>query len=132
MISDQLAKSIKRDAAIRFGRAVRIVDDRLDKTVPVRTGRLKRSRRTRLSTVGDVFSADISYNVTPDYGQMLDEGTRPHVIRPRRARVLRFVVAGRVVYAREVHHPGTTKHRGWFSRVTSPADWRLVLDRVFN
>ena len=43
-----------------------------------------------------------------------------------------IVVAGRVVYAREVHHPGTTKHRGWFSRVTSPADWRLVLDRVFN
>jgi hypothetical protein len=35
-------------------------------------------------------------------------GTRPHVIRPRRpGGVLRFTVNGRVVYARYVNHPGT-------------------------
>lgn len=34
-------------------------------------------------------------------------GTRPHIIRPRRARVLRFEVGGRVVYAAVVRHPGT-------------------------
>ena len=34
-------------------------------------------------------------------------GTRPHVIRPRRAQALRFTVGGRVVYARVVMHPGT-------------------------
>ena len=35
-------------------------------------------------------------------------GTRPHIIRPRRARgVLRFEVGGRVVYAAYVRHPGT-------------------------
>lgn len=34
-------------------------------------------------------------------------GTRPHVIRPVRARALRFTVGGRVVFARVVHHPGT-------------------------
>lgn len=34
-------------------------------------------------------------------------GTRPHVIRPVRARALRFTVGGQVVYARLVHHPGT-------------------------
>lgn len=33
-------------------------------------------------------------------------GTRPHLIRPVRARVLRFTVGGRVVYARLVRHPG--------------------------
>lgn len=33
-------------------------------------------------------------------------GTRPHLIRPVRARALRFMVGGRVVYARLVHHPG--------------------------
>jgi len=34
-------------------------------------------------------------------------GTRPHTIRPVRARALRFTVGGRVVYATVVHHPGT-------------------------
>lgn len=35
------------------------------------------------------------------------KGTRPHIIRPVRARALRFTVGGRVVYAKIVHHPGT-------------------------
>lgn len=34
-------------------------------------------------------------------------GTRPHIIRPRRARALRFEVGGRVVYAAYAQHPGT-------------------------
>lgn len=33
-------------------------------------------------------------------------GTRPHLIRPVRASVLRFTVGGQVVYARLVRHPG--------------------------
>lgn len=33
-------------------------------------------------------------------------GTRPHVIEPRYAQSLRFVVGGQVVYARRVNHPG--------------------------
>lgn len=33
-------------------------------------------------------------------------GTRKHVIRPRRKDYLRFTVGGRVVYAKIVHHPG--------------------------
>ncbi|MEU8870435.1 hypothetical protein AB0D24_04580 [Streptomyces javensis] len=34
-------------------------------------------------------------------------GTRPHLIRPRHAKALRFEVGGRVVYAKLVRHPGT-------------------------
>jgi hypothetical protein len=34
------------------------------------------------------------------------KGTRPHIIRPVRAKALRFMVGGRVVYARIVRHPG--------------------------
>jgi hypothetical protein len=33
-------------------------------------------------------------------------GTRPHVIRPVRARALRFMIGGQVVYAKVVMHPG--------------------------
>lgn len=35
------------------------------------------------------------------------EGSRPHVILPRRGRALRFKSGGMVVYARRVLHPGT-------------------------
>lgn len=42
------------------------------------------------------------------YAAMVNDGTSPHVIRPRRpGGVLRFQVGGRVVYARVVNHPGT-------------------------
>ncbi|GHA94685.1 hypothetical protein [Streptomyces chryseus] len=35
------------------------------------------------------------------------DGTRPHVIRPRRAKALRFDMGGRMVFATKVNHPGT-------------------------
>lgn len=35
------------------------------------------------------------------------KGTRPHLIRPRRAKALRFDVGGTTVFAKLVHHPGT-------------------------
>ncbi|MFF7967076.1 hypothetical protein ACFZC3_17160 [Streptomyces sp. NPDC007903] len=36
------------------------------------------------------------------------EGTRPHIIRPRRAKgVLRFEIDGQVVFAKVARHPGT-------------------------
>ncbi|WP_315902956.1 hypothetical protein [Streptomyces salinarius] len=34
------------------------------------------------------------------------DGTPPHVIRPRRAKALRFPYRGRTVFAKIVNHPG--------------------------
>ena len=44
-----------------------------------------------------------------------DKGARAHIIRPRRARVLRFysAKAGGIVFAREVHHPGNAAQHWW-------------------
>lgn len=42
---------------------------------------------------------------------ILEYGSRPHVIRARRARALRFVVGGKTVFARKVNHPGTPAFR---------------------
>lgn len=41
------------------------------------------------------------------YAAHVEYGTRPHDIRPRRRKVLRFSVGGRVVFTKLVHHPGT-------------------------
>lgn len=49
------------------------------------------------------------FNTAPHAG-FIEEGTSPHIIRPRRASILAFDVGGRRVFAREVHHPGTRAH----------------------
>ncbi len=41
------------------------------------------------------------------YAPYLEEGTKPHVIRPKNRKALRFRIGGRVIYATIVHHPGT-------------------------
>ncbi|QOR55432.1 MAG: tail component [Phage 71_18] len=52
-----------------------------------------------------------AWNISPIF-KYLERGTRPHIIRPRRARVLVFTARdGSTVYARIVHHPGTRAYR---------------------
>ncbi len=48
---------------------------------------------------------------TAKYALPIEEGSRPHVIRPRKAKALRFVVKGKVVFARKVNHPGNRPYR---------------------
>ena len=45
------------------------------------------------------------------YAYMHHEGTRPHIIRADSGGLLRFSARGRVVYTREVAHPGTRPNR---------------------
>ena len=43
------------------------------------------------------------------------DGTRPHLIRPRRAKALRFEAGGDVVFTKLVRHPGT-RANPWLQR----------------
>lgn len=100
-------RRVIRDASARELRnAGRQVVNRAKVLAPVDTGRLRASIEGRLNrtwTLRPQFT--VGSNV--EYAQMVHDGTRPHIIRPRNARSLRFVVGGQVVYARVVHHPGT-------------------------
>lgn len=58
--------------------------------------------------VGPVQGKSIKVVSTHPATIYVHNGTRPHLIRPRRARALRFVVDGQVVFARLVRHPGTS------------------------
>ena len=72
--------------------------------IPRRSGRLARSLRVS----GRPGRREIVMGgASAPYAPYVEYGARPHVIRPRRAEALRFVVDGEVVYARRVHHPGT-------------------------
>lgn len=74
--------------------------------VPVDTGRLRASIRIESRRT---FTLRSVYTIGSDleYAAFVNDGTRPHIIRPRRAQALRFRIGGRIVYAKVVHHPGT-------------------------
>ncbi|WP_030684284.1 HK97 gp10 family phage protein [Streptosporangium amethystogenes] len=86
--------------------AARQVVARAKVLAPVDTGRLRASIRVeRRSFFGLRQRWTIGSDV--EYAPMVNDGTRPHLIRPRRAQVLRFKVGGKTVFAKVVHHPGT-------------------------
>ena len=87
--------------------AARQVVNRAKVLAPVDTGRLRASIR---ADPPRIFSLRGSVTVGSDveYSGYVNDGTRPHTIRPRRTGgVLRFQVGGQVVFARVVNHPGT-------------------------
>lgn len=95
---------------MRAGRRMR---RELDATVPVRTGELQRSARYRTYERGDTAFVEVTY--LADHAIFVAEGTRPHVIVPRRpGGVLRFPGrGGQIVFARRVNHPGTDPNPWW-------------------
>jgi hypothetical protein len=99
-----------------------IVDDAMDywhgmtaRNTPVRTGNLRTSWYRVPSQGADrtrrygypAYVAHLRTDVP--YGPHVEWNTRPHIIRPVRAKALRFVAKdGTVVFASMVRHPGTT------------------------
>lgn len=70
------------------------------------------------------LKSSISYKVIHVYGQlatritasdkkaiMHHNGTKPHIITPRKKQTLRFQKGGKIVYAKVVFHPGTKPNR---------------------
>lgn len=78
---------------------------------PVRTGRLKTSIRPDAVRRVGPWSIESGVSATAPYAAPVHEGARPHVIRPRRAKALRFEIGGRVVFAARVNHPGNRPNR---------------------
>lgn len=72
-------------------------------------GNLRNSLRKRIVAAGASPTVLVGSDVP--YAIFVHEGTRPHVIRPRRARVLVFYVGNQKVVARSVNHPGTKPNR---------------------
>lgn len=61
------------------------------------------------SEATEIFAEVRAFSTDP-YVLGYEFGTRPHSIRPRRARVLHFSDQGVEVFTRHVSHPGTKPH----------------------
>ena len=102
----QLNRQMTNASRSELREASRQVVNRAKVLAPVRTGRLRSSIRAEPPRI---FSLRGSVTVGSDleYAAMVNDGTRPHVIRPRTKQLLRFQVGGRTVFAKVVNHPGT-------------------------
>lgn len=86
--------------------AARQVVARAKVLAPVDTGRLRASIRVeRRSILGLRQRWTVGSDV--EYAPMVNDGTKPHIIRPRTKKALKFKMGGKTVYAKVVHHPGT-------------------------
>ena len=77
--------------------------------VGVRTGALRSSIHMR--HLRDSRGQYVKIGSNLDYALLHHQGTKPHVIRPDRAKVLRFVRGSRIIYTTSVMHPGTKANR---------------------
>jgi len=87
-----------------------VVQDKLSgQVLQSKTGALKASIRTAIETNRDaihvrVFSSgDVKYAAIQEYGGQ----TPPHEIVPDKVKALAFMVGGKQVFAKVVHHPGS-------------------------
>lgn len=84
----------------------RVADERVNR----RTGRYIRGIHSKM-VAGSQGNHHVRVIASAPHSRILEKGSKPHVIVPRRASVLRFEVGGRVVFATRVNHPGTQPYR---------------------
>lgn len=77
--------------------------------VGVKTGKLKASIGSRVVRSNPGYNVEVFAGATPETSKYVmphHDGARPHIIRPKNKRYLKFQAGGRTVYARKVNHPG--------------------------
>lgn len=97
------------DVGVELNKKGRRVLSGAQRRVGVETGGLKAALKMehRRDGVGQYVWVGARHRLA----QIHHEGTRPHKITPRTHKALRFSVGSRIVYAREVNHPGTRPNR---------------------
>jgi len=77
--------------------------------VGVKTGALRNSIHMR--HLGNFTGQYLWIGSMKNYALMHHEGTKPHMIFPKEHEYLRFRAGSRIIYTRQVRHPGTKPNR---------------------
>jgi hypothetical protein len=125
----QISDRIARRAVFLADRLAGDLSSQLRRASPVDTGATRASIQGRAFVSGS--QARVVLEATTPQAAWTDQGTRPHVIRPVRARALVFFwpVVGRVVRFAKVNHPGFKGTR-WFTNVV--AGWPETGQRLLQ
>ena len=106
---DFLLNSPEGDVGKYLAKKGRLIPAAAKAQVGVRTGALRSSIHMR--HLRDSRGQYVKIGSNLDYALLHHQGTKPHVIRPDRAKVLRFVRGSRIIYTTSVMHPGTKANR---------------------
>ena len=142
-VRTNIRDSLPRDAPARInagmrgaiGRSTRFLRGIAFENINKNTGRTAGTIGSTLTGGGSSVSGHVGSN--DKVARILEFGSRPHVIRPRNAKALKFNVGGRTVFARSVNHPGTRPYR-WLERsgerggAYAKAELAGVFARVFG
>lgn len=63
-----------------------------------------------------------------NYGPFVHEGTKAHLIFPRKKKMLRWFSNGTAIFAKRVHHPGTKKDPFLYNALN---DNKVSIDDIF-
>ncbi len=97
-----------QQALVRKTTVLRLqLEAKVKSKTPVKTGALRRGVFSDQSATATTVEGWVAESADVKYGLYVEEGTRPHDILPSKANVLAFVVGGKKVFAKIVHHPGT-------------------------
>lgn len=92
-----------------LARKGRMIESAAKRQVGVSTGALRSSIHMR--HISDPRGQFIRIGSSLSYARAHHEGTKPHLIRPNTAQMLRFTSKGQIVFAHMVRHPGTPANR---------------------
>lgn len=106
---DRFLLSPSGDVGKYLAKKGRLIEAGAKRQVGVQTGALRASIHMR--HFSDPRGQYVKIGSSLNYARMHHEGTKPHLIRPNTAHMLRFYSKGQIVFAHMVRHPGTPANR---------------------
>jgi hypothetical protein len=107
-----LDTAVRRIARVEVMDATRMIFNQASINAPVDTGNLRAQHRMAIKDLKGSVKGTVSNNTK--YAAAVHDGSRPHIIRPKRRKALAFDPGGweGIVVRKWVRHPGT-KGQPW-------------------
>ena len=94
-------------------RGADVLENAQKEAIPKKTGRTAGTVSSVVRLTGS--GAEAHVGTSDEVAGYLERGTKPHQIRAKAGKAMRFEAGGRPVFARSVMHPGTKAHE-WLRR----------------